>query len=699
MADQNDLFLSDAETKRQRQTPLMRQYWKIKDRHPGALLLFRMGDFYETFEDDAVTVADVLGITLTKRGNGAAQEIPLAGFPHGALDQHLPKLVQAGHRVAVCEQLEDPKMARKIVKRGVVEVVTPGVAFRDPLLDARRSTYLAAVAWGEGRDKGTAGVAFADASTGEFYVTEAAQDRLGSLLQTVGPAEVLVDKRHTARLAEAMGAVQGGPLPFAVTKQEDWVFGLDFATETLLRHFETHSLKGFGVDGLGVGVTAAGAALYYLGETQKGRIPHVRRLQRYRADAHIALDPATKRNLELVGSMHDGRKDGSLVGVMDATLTPMGGRMVRQWLVRPLRDVGRITSRLDAVTALGDLRLRRAVRGRATARRRPGAVVRQGLHRARDAARPGHAWGRRCAASRPVQALLDGRDGLLGRLHGKLTPCDDTAGAIAAALVDEPPAQLSAGGTVRRGYDAELDRLRDVAGSGKEYLTELQARESKATGIPSLKVGYNKVFGYYLEVTNAHKGKAPAEWIRKQTLVNAERYVTPELKEYEETILTAQDKTLEIETRLVEELRQSVAEAVAPDPDQRPGARHVGRAGRLRRGGRAQRLRPADGGRVGGLGRRGRAAPGRGAGAAGRRGVHPQLRPAGGAGGRGRRDRPPGRPGPADHRAQHGRQERRVAPDGAGGAAGPGRQLRPGHERPRRRGGRAVHARRGVATT
>ena len=562
MADQNDLFLSKSEQKRQRQTPLMRQYWKIKDRHPGALLLFRMGDFYETFEDDAVTVADVLGITLTKRGNGAAEDTPLAGFPHGALDQHLPKLVQAGHRVAVCEQLEDPKQARKIVKRGVVEVVTPGVTFRDPLLDARRSTYLAAVAWGEGKDPAV-GVAFADASTGEFYVTEAPAERLGSLLQTVAPAEVVVDKRHAGRLADAMRAVQGGGVGFAVTKQEDWVFGLDFATETLLRHFETHSLKGFGVDGLTAGVVAAGAALYYLGETQKGRIPHVRRLQRYRADDHIALDPATKRNLELVGSMHDGRKDGSLVGVLDATLTPMGGRMLRRWLVRPLRDVGRITSRLDAVTALAEPRLRRAVRGElrhvGDLERLCGKVC-TGRATPRDLV----ALGATLRRVPPVQALLDGQPGLLGRLHGKLAPCDDTAGAIAAALVDEPPAQLAAGGTIRPGYDADLDRLREVAGSGKAYLTELQARESKETGIPSLKVGYNKVFGYYLEVTNAHKDKAPDDWIRKQTLVNAERYITPELKEYEETILTAQDKTLEIEGRLVEELRQRVAQAVGP---------------------------------------------------------------------------------------------------------------------------------------
>ncbi|MEM0962300.1 MAG: DNA mismatch repair protein MutS [Bacteroidota bacterium] len=543
----------------------MRQYWKIKDRHPGALLLFRMGDFYETFEDDAITVADVLGITLTKRGNGAAEEIPLAGFPHHALDQHLPKLVQAGYRVAVCEQLEDPKYARKIVKRGVVEVVTPGVAFRDPLLDAKRSTFLAAVAWGEGKQSGTVGVAFADASTGEFFLTEAAADRLGSLLQTIAPAEVVVDKRQTDRLRQAMQAVQGGDLPFAITKEEDWVFGFDFATETLLRHFQTHSLKGFGVEGLTVGVTAAGAALYYLGETQKGRIPHVRRLQRYRAEDHIALDPATKRNLELVASMQDGRRDGSLVGVLDATLTPMGGRLLRQWLVRPLRDVGRIRQRLDAVDALFlSPRLRRSIREEL---RHVGDLERLcgKVCTSRATARDLVTLGATLKRVPPLRALVETETaGLLGRLQDRLAPCADVVEAIETALVEEPPAQLGQGGTIRAGVDAELDRLRDVAGSGKEYLAELQAREAKRTGISNLKVGYNRVFGYYLEVTNAHKDKAPAEWTRKQTLTNAERYITQELKEYEETILTAQDKISEVEQRLFEQLRQFVAQSVEP---------------------------------------------------------------------------------------------------------------------------------------
>jgi len=561
MSAQNDLFLSDGERRRAGMTPLMRQYWKIKDRHPGAILLFRMGDFYETFEDDAVTVSQVLGITLTKRGNGASEDTPLAGFPHHALEQHLPKLVQAGHRVAVCEQLEDPKQAKQIVRRGVVEVVTPGVAFRDGLLAPKQATYLVAVAWGDGRARGTVGVAFADASTGEFYVTEAPAERLGSLLQTIGPAEVLVDKREHARLAEAIP----GALPFAVTKQEDWAFGLDFATETLLRHFQTHSLKGFGVDGLAAGLCAAGACLHYLSETQKGRLPHVRRLRRYRADDHVALDAATKRTLELVAPMHGGARDGSLVSVLDATLSPMGGRLLRQWLVRPLRDVSRITARLDAVDVFhADARLRRTVREEL---RRVGDVERMigkvatGRATPRDLAALGRALGH----VPPVKAALAGLAAtapvpFLARLDGRLDAQADLAETVLATLADEPPASVAHGGAVREGVSEELDRLRTISGDAREYLTRLQAEEARKTGIPSLKVGYNKVFGYYLEVTHAHRDKAPAEWIRKQTLVGAERYVTPELKQYEETILTAHDRALAIEAEIVEALAAQVAQ-------------------------------------------------------------------------------------------------------------------------------------------
>lgn len=566
MADTPSLFpLSEKERrdkKRGATTPLMRQYWTIKDRHPGAILLFRMGDFYETFEEDARIVADVLGITLTKRSNGAADDVPLAGFPHHALDQHLPKLVQAGHRVAVCEQTEDPKHARGIVRRDVVEVVTPGISFHEGLLAPKQSHYLAAVVWGtDRRDADRAALAFLDATTGEFQTAEVAADRLEALLLTVAPAEVLVDKRQKDRLR----ALRAGG--FTVTLQEDWVFGYDFAYETLLRHFKTHSLKGFGVDEMRLGLVAAGAALYYLSETQKGRVPHVRRVQRYAGDDYIALDPETKRNLELVASMQ-GTRDGSLIGILDATLTPMGGRMLRHWLVRPLRSVEKITQRLDAVAALhARERLRGPLRDEL---RQVGDLERLAARVCTGRATPRDLVTLKLTLRQipAVKALLG--EGVLGesdelavplaRLRDSLTLCADTADRIAEALADDPPAKTDAGGFIRPGFSDELDELRAIAKGGKEFLAGLQARLSKETGIGSLKVGFNRVFGYYLEVTNAHKDKVPVAWTRKQTLVNAERYITEELKSFEEKILTAEERIGVLEQRLFEELRMAVAE-------------------------------------------------------------------------------------------------------------------------------------------
>ena len=541
----------------------MRQYWKIKDRHPGAILLFRMGDFYETFEEDAKTVADVLGITLTKRSNGKADDVPLAGFPHAALEQHLPKLVAAGHRVAVCEQLEDPKHARKIVKRGVVEVVTPGVAFRDQLLAPKHAHYLAAVAYGK-NDREPAGFAFCDATTGEFFVTEVSADRLPELVQTVAPAELLFDKRKKDRL----GVLRSPHLPpFAATPQDDWVFGRDFAYETLLRHFKTHSLKGYGVDDLQAGLVAAGAVLYYLGETQKGRLPHVRRVQRYAADEHIALDPQTKRNLELVASLQDGtaRRDGTLVGVLDRTLTPMGARMLRAWLVRPLAGRDKIEQRLAAVADLHDApSLRNRIRtelGHVGDLERLVGKVCTGRATPRDLAQL-----RQTLRQIPAlkEALQDAQSETLQKVESGLTLCQSVVDRVGAALADEPPANVGQGGVIRDGFSEELDELRTLSASGKTFLTELQAREAKRTGIQSLKVSYNRVFGYYLEVTNTHKDKVPPEWVRKQTLVNAERYVTDELKRYEEKILTAEERIGELEKQLFEELRMAVADEAEP---------------------------------------------------------------------------------------------------------------------------------------
>ena len=538
----------------------MRQYYGVKDRHPQAVVLFRMGDFYETFEDDAKTVSRLLGITLTSRNNGKADDVPMAGFPHHALDSHLPKLVRAGLRVAICEQIEDASTSTgAIVERDVVEVVTPGVSFHDELLNPKQANYLAAVHFGTGRDSGRLGFAYVDASTGAFYVTEAPAEKFAALVQTVGPAELILDKRRRDRL-DALRET-----PFTVTPQEDWVFGYDFAYETLLRHFETHSLKGFGVDDLDLGLVAAGAALHYLDETQtaEGALRHVRRLRRFSEDDHIALDPQTKRNLELVRPIQDAAgTEGSLIGILDTTQTPMGGRRLRAWLVRPLRRVETIRWRQAGVATLAARRaLREELRG---------LLAQVGdLERLAGKVASGRATPRDVAAVRhtleqipPVLACLDGVGcDTLAALAERLTPADAVVGRIRRALVDDPPAKLTDGGLIREGYSDELDELRAVATSGKDWLATLQKDEAERTGISSLKVGFNKVFGYYLEVTNTHKDKVPDNYIRKQTLTKAERYITPELKEYEEKILTAEEKIGELEQQLFGDLRRTLAEA------------------------------------------------------------------------------------------------------------------------------------------
>ncbi|MEZ4698750.1 MAG: DNA mismatch repair protein MutS [Rhodothermales bacterium] len=539
-------------------TPLMRQYYKIKERHADAILLFRMGDFYETFESDAETVSQVLGITLTKRSNGKASEVPLAGFPHHALDNYLPKLVQAGYRVAVCEQLEDPKFARKIVKRDVVEVVTPGVSFHEQLLHPKQANYLAAVHWGTRRVKDdTAGVAYLDATTGEFALTEVPASGLLEYLHMISPAEVLIDKRRQDDIRWLRAR------DYLVTPQEDWCFGYDFGLETLLRHFKTHSLKGFGVESFELGIVAAGAALYYLNETQKGRLPHISRLIHHASDAYMALDVQTKRNLELVSSMQHGRQEGSLVQILDQTVTPIGARRLRRWLLQPLRKVEAIQHRLHAVRTLVEAsRLREQLR----AGLRPiGDLERLGARLATGRATPRDMVAVRAALEIvPVlQQLLAGEtDPGIAELAGKLDPCPEVATLIREAIVDEPPATLADGGVFRPGYNAELDELRALTRSGKDWVARMQKEESVRTGIPSLKVGFNKVFGYYIEITHAHRDKVPDDYIRKQTLVNAERYITPALKEYEEKILTSEERMLSIESSLYHDLRQRVAEFV-----------------------------------------------------------------------------------------------------------------------------------------
>ena len=541
----------------QGQTPLMRQYYKIKGRHPNAVLLFRMGDFYETFDEDARTISRILGITLTRRSNGKAKDIPLAGFPYHALDNYLPKLVRTGLRVAICEQLEDPKFARKIVKRDVVEVVTPGVTLHDELLDPRRSNFLAAVHFGPAKsDDEPVGLAFLDASTGDFSMCEVPLGRLEEHLLTISPAEVLVDKRRRDELNRLRDR------SFVVTPREDWVFGYDFAYETLLRHFKTHSLKGFGVDDLRMGIVAAGAALNYLDESQKGRLPQIRRIVRHQVGDFMALDPQTKRNLELIASMRDGGQDGTLVDIMDETHSPMGARMLRQWLVRPLRRLEQIEHRQGAVHALvRGTALRESLRAELG---QVGDLERLATKVCVGRATPRDLLNIRLTLERipAIKKLLADQpeDAPLKDLGSRLQLCTDVVERIARALADDPPATVGDGGLIRTGYNESLDELRELARSGKDWVAKMQAQEIERTGIASLKVGFNKVFGYYLEVTNTHKDKVPERYIRKQTLVNCERYITPELKEYEERILSAEEKIAGLEAELFNELRMAVAE-------------------------------------------------------------------------------------------------------------------------------------------
>ena len=549
--------MAQSSTQQRGRTPLMRQYYKIKERHPKAILLFRMGDFYESFDDDAKTVSRLLGITLTERNNGDADDVPMAGFPHHAVDSHLPKLIRSGLRVAICEQTEDAdESSGKVVNRDVVEVVTPGVSFHDQLLDPKQSNFLSAIHFGTGRDKDRIGFAFIDATTGEFSVTEAGIDQIQDLIQTIAPSEVIVDKRRTDRLQQHLREI-----PFTVTEQEDWVFKYDFAYQTLLEHFETHSLKGFGVDDMDLGVVAAGAALYYLGEMQKGKVPHVRKIKRYSKEEHIALDPETKRNLELVQSIQDDGHEGTLVNILDDTETPMGGRRLRGWLVRPLREVNRIQNRLDAVEAFVDDRdlrddLREELGQMGDLERLAGKV-------ATGRAAPGDLIDIKLTLRRlpPVMDLLAGADsGALDTIEDRLSPCPDIVGQIQSPLVDDPPAKISEGGLIRDGYSEELDELRTIAQEGKDWVANLEKEESERTDIPSLKVGFNKVFGYYIEVTDTHAEKVPEDYIRKQTLVDSERYVTPELKEMEEKILTAEEKIETLEQELYNKLRDAIAQ-------------------------------------------------------------------------------------------------------------------------------------------
>lgn len=520
----------------------------MKKKHPDAVLLFRVGDFYETFSDDAISASEILGITLTRRANGSAKYVELAGFPHHALDSYLPKLVRAGKRVAICEQLEDPKLTKKLVKRGITELVTPGVALTDNVLNHRENNFLAAIQI----DKSQVGVAFLDISTGEFIVGEGSLDYVDKLLANFAPKELLIE-RGTRQSVEA--SLTAHYLSFEL---DDWIFTQDAAKERLLKQFGTSSLKGFGINKMSSAIIAAGAILHYLDITQHTQIGHITRIAPIEMDKYVRLDKFTIRNLELIAPMAEDGK--SLLSVIDRTVTPMGARTLSRWIVFPLKDVRAINDRLDVVEyffkhpeerdelkahleRIGDLE--RLV-GKVSTQRitpREAGQIRTALE-----------------ALQPIRKIcLDADQPALRAIGEQLNPCQSLHDRIAAQICDDAPNAVNRGGVIRKGVNAELDELRQLATDGKNYLLNLQARESEATGIPSLKVGYNNVFGYYLEVTNTHKSKVPSDWIRKQTLVNAERYITQELKDYEEKILGAQDKILSLETSIYNALVAEMA--------------------------------------------------------------------------------------------------------------------------------------------
>ena len=532
-------------------TPMMKQFLDLKAKHPDAVMLFRCGDFYETYSTDAVVASEILGITLTKRANGKGKTIEMAGFPHHALDTYLPKLIRAGKRVAICDQLEDPKLTKKLVKRGITELVTPGVSINDNVLNYRENNFLAAVHFG----KGACGVAFLDISTGEFLTAEGPFDYVDKLLNNFAPKEVLFERGKRLMFEGNFGS------KFFTFELDDWVFTETSAREKLLKHFEVKNLKGFGVEHLKNGIIASGAILQYLIMTQHTQIGHVTSLARIEEDKYVRLDKFTVRSLELMGSMNDG--GSSLLNVIDKTISPMGARLLKRWLVFPLKDVQPINERLNVVEyffrqpdfkelieeqlhLIGDLE--RIISKVAVGRVSPREVV--ALKVALQAIEPIKA------------ACMDADNASLNHIGEQLNICQSIRDRIDREIDNDPPLLINKGGVIKSGVSAELDELRRIAYSSKDYLLQIQQRESELTEIPSLKIGYNNVFGYYIEVRNTHKDKVPAEWIRKQTLANAERYITQELKEYEEKILGAEDKILVLETQLYAELVQSLSEFI-----------------------------------------------------------------------------------------------------------------------------------------
>ena len=532
-------------------TPMMKQFLDLKAKHPDAVMLFRCGDFYETYSTDAIVASEILGITLTKRANGKGKTIEMAGFPHHALDTYLPKLIRAGKRVAICDQLEDPKLTKKLVKRGITELVTPGVSINDNVLNYKENNFLAAVHFG----KASCGVALLDISTGEFLTAEGPFDYVDKLLNNFGPKEILFERGKRLMFEGNFGS------KFFTFELDDWVFTESTAREKLLKHFETKNLKGFGVEHLKNGIIASGAILQYLTMTQHTQIGHITSLARIEEDKYVRLDKFTVRSLELIGSMNDG--GSSLLNVIDRTISPMGARLLKRWMVFPLKDEKPINDRLNVVEyffrqpdfkelieeqlhLIGDLE--RIISKVAVGRVSPREVVQ--LKVALQAIEP------------IKQACLEADNASLNRIGEQLNLCISIRDRIAKEINNDPPLLINKGGVIKDGVNEELDELRRISYSGKDYLLQIQQRESEQTGIPSLKVAYNNVFGYYIEVRNIHKDKVPQEWIRKQTLVNAERYITQELKVYEEKILGAEDKILVLETQLYTDLVQALTEFI-----------------------------------------------------------------------------------------------------------------------------------------
>lgn len=536
-----------------KETPLMKQYNTIKAKYPDALLLFRVGDFYETFGQDAVKTANILGIVLTRRANGSASFVELAGFPHHSLDSYLPKLVRAGYRVAICDQLEDPKLTKTIVKRGVTELVTPGVSYNDKTLENKSNNFLACVHL----DSANAGVSFLDVSTGEFLVAQGSVEYVEKLIHSFRPSEILFQKNKKKDFVQYFGE------KFYLYGLEDWVFTPEFSNELLLKHFGTNSLKGFGVENLDTGVIAAAGALHYLAETAHDKVQHITNISRVEEEHYVWLDKFTVRNLELFYSANDNAK--TLIDVIDHTISPMGSRMLRRWLAMPLKDKQPIEERLeitdhflknseiagkitDNIQQVGDLE--RLISKVSTGRIAPREVAQ--LKRA-------------LSAIAPIKEVCGkSENASLRKIAEQLDPCQPAVGRIEKELTDDPPFLVAKGNVINEGVNAELDEIRKIAYSGKDFLLQIQQREIERTGIPSLKVAFNNVFGYYLEVTHTHKDKVPSDWVRKQTLTNAERYITEELKKYEETILGAEEKILALETKLFGDLALSLLDYIIP---------------------------------------------------------------------------------------------------------------------------------------